>query len=370
MRNIYAQFITGPAKDEPAVLATIVATKGSSPQVPGASALFSSRGLLSGTLGGGVLEASAEDRARESLESGVSSLQTFGLYADISSQEEAICGGEATILFDAHPREHERTFHLLHSSLIRRQPGLLITNIQRADGASVKLNRSWVEKGQIFGEEAEKQDMPHREEIKKAFSRNKPTFISSDQKGRNKSERAPSGPASEKKFIYLEPQFPLSQLVIAGAGHVGQAVAHLGSLLDFETTVIDDRPEFANKERLPDADHIIVGDIADTIRNLPLTDDTYWVIVTRGHSHDSEALKACLQSEAVYIGMIGSDRKIGLMRDKFIEAGWATPSQFDRIHAPIGIDIPSKTVQEIAVSIAAELILVRNRTKPKIEGAA
>lgn len=367
MRNIYTRFLTGPAKDEPTVLATIVATKGSSPQVPGASALFSSQGLLSGTLGGGVLEARAEVRALHSLENGMSSLDTFSLYADISAEEEAICGGEATILFDAHPLEHETTFRFLHKSLIHRLPGVLVTNILRIDQFSVRLNRSWVERGQIFGEEAERQDMPYREEIKEAFSRKKPAFISLNHKKGDKSGFTPSEETSERKFIYLEPHFPLSQLVIAGAGHVGQAVAHLGSLLDFEITVIDDRPEFANKERIPDADHIIVGDIAETIRSLPQSEDTYWVIVTRGHTHDSEALKACIQSDAIYIGMIGSNRKISLMREKFIKAGWTTPSQFDRIHAPIGIDIPSKTVQEIAVSIAAELILVRNRIQPKIK---
>jgi len=102
---------------------------------------------------------------------------------------------------------------------------------------------------------------------------------------------------------------------------------------------------------------------------LPQTADTYWVIVTRGHSHDSEALKSCIQSNVAYIGMIGSARKISLIRDRFIEKGWATSSQFDRVHAPIGIDIQSKTVQEIAVSIAAELVLVRNRIQHKIKEA-
>ncbi len=94
---------------------------------------------------------------------------------------------------------------------------------------------------------------------------------------------------------------------------------------------------------------------------IPISSDTYIVLVTRGHRNDADALKQCIDSEAAYIGMIGSARKIGLMRKQFLQEGWATPDQFDGIYAPIGIDILSKTVQEIAVSIAAQLILVRRQ---------
>ena len=148
-------------------------------------------------------------------------------------------------------------------------------------------------------------------------------------------------------------------VIIIGAGHIGQAVSHLGSLLDFEVTVIDDRLEFANKDRLPEADHVIVDDIGKAVQELTISTDSYIVIVTRGHRDDSDALKQCIDSNAAYIGMIGSSRKIKLMRKMFLQEGWATPTRYDRVHAPIGIDIHSKTVQEIAVSIAAEIILVK-----------
>lgn len=351
MKNIYARLLD-EQKDKRLVLATIVSTKGSSPQVPGVSALFSEKGLLTGTLGGGILEARAEDKAMESLESGKPSLNRFDLYADISSEEEAICGGEATILFDAEPSDHEFIFQKMVQSLQNRKPGILVTDIHRIDDKIQKLSRSWREKAEIFGEEAEKQDLLFREDIKNAFSSGTPVFLS---------ERETAD--GEEKDVYLEPQFPLSHLVIAGAGHVGQAVAHIGHLLDFEITVIDDRPEFANENRLPEADHIIVKDIGKAIDEIPKTVDTYFVIVTRGHSHDADVLKACIGSEVAYIGMIGSGRKIALMREKFIDKGWTTATQFDRIHAPIGIDIQSKTVQEIAVSIAAELAQVRNQVE-------
>ena len=135
----------------------------------------------------------------------------------------------------------------------------------------------------------------------------------------------------------------------------------MANLLDFEVTIVDDRPEYANPQNIPDADHCIVDNIGKAIGDSPISHDTYVVIVTRGHRDDAEALKACLNSGAAYIGMIGSRRKIRLMRDHFISNKWSTPAQFDRVYAPIGIDIKSKTIQEIAVSISAQLIQVRQQ---------
>lgn len=362
MKNIYQRLLDELQKGRSLVLATIVATQGSSPQVPGVSALFSADGLLIGTLGGGVLEARAQEKAIESLEKEESCLTKFSLYADIASTNEAICGGEAYILFDVQTQEHKETFSLLIESLSNRHPGILVNMINRTREDRVKISRSWMEKDQIFGEEAERHDVPLQEEIKEAFEAGKPIFMPFKKETE---EKGAMYEADQERLLYLEPLHPLSHLIIAGAGHVGQAVAQLGSLLDFEVTVIDDRPEFANKDRLPEVDHIIVEDIGQTITNLPKTEDSYYVIVTRGHSHDAEALKACIGSDVAYIGMIGSARKIALMRKNFLDQDWATPSQFDRVHAPIGIDIQSKTVQEIAVSICAELVLIRNKMQEK-----
>ena len=151
-------------------------------------------------------------------------------------------------------------------------------------------------------------------------------------------------------------------VVIVGAGHVGRALAHLGALLDFEVTVIDDRAEYANRGNIPDGDQFIVDDIGPSVQQLAPGKDTYIVIVTRGHNHDAEALKPCIGSEAAYIGMIGSKHKVAVMKKQFIEKGWATVEQWSKIHTPIGISIGSKTVQEIAVSIAAELVQVRTQS--------
>jgi xanthine dehydrogenase accessory factor len=171
-------------------------------------------------------------------------------------------------------------------------------------------------------------------------------------------------PGEEPSSIFfLELLLPPEKLFIAGAGHIGKVVSHLGKMLDFEVTVIDDRSEFANEGNLPDADHIIVRDIGKAMEEIEKNSNTYIVIVTRGHSNDADALKPCLESEARYIGMIGSKAKTAKMHKNFIANKWATEEQWSRIFTPIGLEIGSKTVEEIAVSIAAQLVLVRNSRK-------
>ena len=357
MKNIYVHLLDKLKEQKPLVLATIVDTKGSTPQVPGASALFSSEGLLEGTLGGGLLEADAQRKALKTLKKKASLLSEFRLKADISSEEEAICGGEVKILIDASPEEHRDTFLGLSQSLTKRKPGILATFINRLSEEKVSFFRRWIERKEKFAVDPGEHLSLFKKEIRKAFLEGKPFFL------KIKKEIFPE--KAKERFLFLEPIFPLPQLVIAGAGHVGQAVTHLGSLLNFEVTVIDDRPEFANKEKLPDADHIIVDEIGNAIQNFHISSATYLVIVTRGHKHDGAALRQCISSEASYIGMIGSVRKIKLMRKKFLEEGWATSRQFDRVCAPIGIDIQSKTVEEIAISIAAQLVLVRGQIQEK-----
>lgn len=361
MKNFYVHLSQLLNNRRPLVLATILRTRGSAPQIPGASAIFAPEGLLAGTLGGGILEADAQKKASFAIENAVSLLCFFKLNQDISSPEGAICGGDVQILLDGSPEVHYEAFEKMASSLEKRQSGLLITYADKLDGEIVSVKREWLEHKEEIEKNLSKPFQSYRKEIRASFEEGIPRILPS-QIGEISLEK-------NRSFLFLEPQFPLPELVIVGAGHIGRALAHLGSLLDFEITVIDDRPEYANAVNLPDADHTIVEEAGKAIHDIRKTPDTYIVIVSRGHRHDGEALRSCITSEPAYIGMIGSRRKIALMRQKFLEEGWATSKQFDRIYAPIGLDIDSKTVGEIAVSIAAELVLVRrqkiNRTKGK-----
>ena len=161
-------------------------------------------------------------------------------------------------------------------------------------------------------------------------------------------------------FIFLERILPKPSLIIAGAGHIGQSLVQLGKFLDFKVTVWDDRPEFANQTLIPDADSVLSGSIDSVVDKLHIRDDSYLVIVTRGHKHDAEVLRKFISLDLAYIGIIGSKAKASQMRMTFLDNGWATPDQWDRIFTPIGLDIGAQSVEEIALSIAAQLVKVRN----------
>ncbi len=349
MKNLY-QILAElhPDTDMP-VLATLVSKSGSAPQVPGSSAIFSATGLSGGTLGGGILEAQAAKECEKAMKTGISVFFDFDLNADISVPEGAICGGQAGILIDASPLKHLAEYKKLTNSLRNRTPGILITAFQTIPGDRLNIRRQWhTENDEIS--------------LSPPFDEISPETLAESLRVKKTSlkKSAPGKEPSQSPWhFFLEPVFPYPRLIIAGAGHIGKALTHIASLLDFSITVIDDRPDLGSHRNLPEADEVITGDIGHIMEHLDITPDTFIVIVTRGHVADAEVLKACITKPSAYTGMIGSRRKTGLMRKKFMDEGWATPQQWERIHAPVGLEIGSVTVQEIAVSIAAELVQVR-----------
>jgi xanthine dehydrogenase accessory factor len=161
--------------------------------------------------------------------------------------------------------------------------------------------------------------------------------------------------------VLVEPVIPKPLLVIAGGGHIGQALARQASIVGFDVTILDDRAEFTDPALFPEDTRTICGDIPKKVANLSSGSDTYIVVVTRGHKLDAEALEACIHAPVAYVGMIGSSRKVSLIRRNFIETGLATEEEFNRVFTPIGLDIGAVTVPEIAASITAELIAVRRK---------
>jgi xanthine dehydrogenase accessory factor len=159
--------------------------------------------------------------------------------------------------------------------------------------------------------------------------------------------------------VYIEPIEPAPQLYIVGAGHVGFHLARLAHEVGFRVHVIDDREKFANAERFPTAEEIVVDDIAGWLARTALPPHAYAVIVTRGHTNDLEALRALAPHELRYLGLIGSRAKVARIFDA-LGADQMPAAHLDRVHAPIGLDIGAVTPQEIAVSILAELIAVKH----------
>lgn len=168
-------------------------------------------------------------------------------------------------------------------------------------------------------------------------------------------------PAGQVK-LFVEVQHRPPQLIIVGAGHVAQPLAQLGKLCDFTVTVLDDRPQFANRQRFPQADEVLALPLRETMRRWAaegrLDLDTYIVLVTRGHQHDIDCLLELLDTPLGYIGMIGSQRRVRTVFD-LLSAEMGIPSEkFDRVYAPIGLAIGARTPAEIAICIMAEIINV------------
>lgn len=323
------------------VLATIVRVIGSAPQVAGASALFTKRGLVQGTLGGGALEAWAERRSLTALKKKESGLVQLDLGGDLDSADEAVCGGTVSVLLDAAPEKHQAVFRRMEAALAGGKRGVLAVFFHRGAGSDLIISRRWIAE----------------EKIDSATRRSELRLFAPEIKGVLDRPRALA--VKQGVCLYAELCEPRPRLIIAGAGHIGQALCRVAARLDFEVAVVDDRPEYASARRLPDADRIVVGSIAPALSRLSRGRRPFIVIVTRGHSRDAEALRACIRKPAAYIGMIGSRRKIALMRQYFLKNRWATGEEFDRVAAPIGLTIHAQTVEEIAISIAAELVLSR-----------
>ncbi|HHH41016.1 MAG TPA: xanthine dehydrogenase [Chloroflexi bacterium] len=176
-----------------------------------------------------------------------------------------------------------------------------------------------------------------------------------------------AGPRSEsvgvcggEMEVFIEPILPPPQVLILGAGHVGKAVAHLARWLGFRVIVADDRPELCTPEQVPDADELLVGSLGEVVRQVPINAQTYVISVTRSYTLDVETLPYLLETEAAYIGVIGSRRR-WVTATKALQERGVPEEAIRRIHSPIGLAIHAETPEEIAVSIMAEIIQVRNR---------
>lgn len=158
--------------------------------------------------------------------------------------------------------------------------------------------------------------------------------------------------------VMLEVHEPPDTLLIVGGGHIGKAMATIGDLCGFSVVVVDDRPDYASRERFPEADRVIYGDFAEVLREFPIGPNTYIVTVTRGHKQNEMALRQVTESPAVYVGMIGSRRRVAAVLQHLIDDG-LDPEAVARVHTPIGLDIGAETPEEIAVAIMGEVIQAR-----------
>ena len=346
MREIYQKIPELIESAQVGAYCTVVETKGSTPQKPGSKLLILPDLRNIGTLGGGCVEAEARRQAIGLMQDGMPRLLEFQLDSDYGWDDGLICGGQMKIFIDLPKTSAE-------AEMFERLQGLNAAKVPLVCATVVASEKRDVAVGMkmIFANTGEHIGTLGDPALEAAVEKETPNVLTRNTAGLFRE----TGTAS----IFLEPLQPRPTLLIAGAGHVGQALCHSGNWLDFDIAIVDDRADFASAERLPEADEIIIGDIATELRKYPITPLTYVVIVTRGHQHDESALHSVVESDARYIGLIGSRRKIKLIFDDLMEAG-ISQERLQRVYAPIGLDIHSKTVPEIAVSIASQLIQIRN----------
>jgi xanthine dehydrogenase accessory factor len=335
LSQIYRQLLTLIESGRPCALATLVSTSGSSPQNAGAKVLFLPDGRIIGTIGGGCMEAEARRVGLDCLRKQTPKLFQLRLDDDFGWDDGLICGGTVNIFINPYPERSKEAYAAALETAERREKAALCTVVE---GDEALVGTTSLLKASGEGLEA----------LREAAA-------SALEAGREKLVRLEDGRA-----VYVEPILPRPTALIAGAGHIGAALAQILSLCGFEVVVVDDRPSFANTDRLPFADRVVVDDIPRFVREFPVNEDTYVVVVTRGHRHDAHVLRECIHSNAKYIGMIGSKRKIVVIFEEMLREGLASREELLRVHSPMGLALGDREVGEIAVSIAAEIIAVRN----------
>jgi xanthine dehydrogenase accessory factor len=325
------------AAGEDLVLAVIASKAGSAPRGVGARMVVRGNGSIVGTIGGGLIEAQVQRLAAEVFTHRKPVFRKFVLSARDAAQMSMICGGDVEVLIhfvDSSDPSSRALYREAAEALRSRQLAWLITEIP-SDGNAVAqclVKNDGTLEGRL-DRGAPRALMPYP---------GSPGLVS----------------CSEGLFL-VEPLSNEGTAFIFGAGHVSQKLAPLTRMVGFRTVVLDDRSEFANRDRFDSADEIIVPESFEgAIDGLEINDQSYIVIVSRGHVDDKTLLRQALRTNAGYIGMIGSRRKRDQTYEALAKEGFAI-SDFDRVHSPIGVAIKARTPEEIAVSIVAELIMVR-----------
>jgi xanthine dehydrogenase accessory factor len=341
MLSLIQTLLANVAEGRPVAYTALVETRGSTPQKAGATMLVFADGSQVGTLGGGCVEAEVKRRSLELLTSGDPQLLSFQLDHDYGWDDGLICGGRMLMLVDpVRPGDDLSYFEQLEE-LLRTGRGVTETVVidggkaGAAEAARLLFDRD----GAIIAARGVEAPTPQMTEHLRPLAERPRPYIA-------------------EGLSYL-PQLPRCRVIIVGGGHVGCKVAELAAQVDFDVWVIDDRKEYCSRDRFPTAQRLVGGPIEDVIPQLEVDGDTFCIIVTRGHNHDETALFHLVNRPSRYLGMIGSRRKIRLIFDDLRREG-ISDDALARVHAPLGLDIGSQTVPEIAVSIVAELIAHRN----------
>ena len=346
MKRLFREMAELLAKRESFVTATIIGKTGSGPRSDGSRMIVRADRRISGSVGGGRLEAEALQLAAALFHTTRPAVQAFDLTGEDAAGTAMICGGHGEILLDWVDGDDPGNRALCErvvGTLERGESGCLVTAFGTASGDTAPPRAQWfVERdGRVTGS-------PGAD----------PALLASLAAGSGR-DALRVVTRAERTYV-VEPIRHGGTVIVFGAGHVGQKLAPLAESVGFRTIVLDDRAEFASRELFAEPTRLVTLTSFEHWPELEIDEHTCLVIVTRGHLHDRSVLERTLRTNAGYVGMIGSVHKCDLVRRALLEQGF-TRADLERVHAPIGTDIGAETPEEIAVSIVGELIDARAR---------
>jgi xanthine dehydrogenase accessory factor len=351
MKEVIQEAVKLLEEGQPCVLATVVRTKGSTPQKSGAMLLVRADGTGVGTLGGGCVEGDIWFAAREILRNhGGPEFKNYYLNEDIAARDGLVCGG--TMYFYLEPLWEPDDFtdigHQLLNAYEGGEPVALATVVNVPDGANnlgakLLLRVDGATSGTLGEPDLDARAMEIAQRVADLGAIE--SFIT-----------------DQGTEVFVEGFTTPPTLVMVGGGHVGKATADLAHTLGYRVLVVDDRDEFANGERFPNAEQTLVTGYEGWSDHLSLNVNTFIVVATRGHRYDDMALESALKTRARYIGLLGSRRKTLMIYQRLLQQG-NTLERLQQVRAPIGLDIGALTPEELAVSIMSEIIMARRGGK-------
>jgi xanthine dehydrogenase accessory factor len=343
--NIIEEIPSFLTSESSVILCTVISASGSTPAAALSKMLVTNNGdTWHGTVGGGCMEGDVLQKARELLETGRGEIMTFHLTED-DIPHGLICGGTLDVLIEPLSKNDRPVFETLAQRSAKGEDSILTTHLYQDGSVGSKV----ILTGPTFQQDAllsisGLDGMPPEEltgHIQKTHRRNQTVRI-----------RLASGE------LILEPITGQPELIIFGGGHVSRFLSQTACIAGFRVTVVDDRREYANEKRFPEAARTIVAEYENALQDITIRPSNYVVIVTRGHRFDEEVLAQVIRTTTKYVGLIGSKRKV-LAAFKSLFDNGVTREDLGRIRGPMGLEIGAVTAEEIAISVVSEMILVR-----------
>jgi xanthine dehydrogenase accessory factor len=351
--DILQEIISALQSQDHVMLATIISTTGSTPASALSKMLVKDGGKnWSGTVGGGCTEGDILGEAIQLYDSGRAKILTFHLN-ETNIDQGLICGGSLDVLIEPLTKKDIPLVRRVKSIRDDGDDAVLVTLISEDRSVVAKtcvsVKSDW--------------NTGTMEWWNHVGSPNVSTFDSAIVQLEDAARKAHHHNETQRiktktGELILEPVNGTPQLVIFGGGHVSKYISRTASMAGFRVTIIDDRPEYANTERFPEANRTLAIDFSEALLHISVTPSTYIVIVTRGHRSDEEILERVVALPSKYVGMIGSQRKVLTSYEHLMSRG-VSIEQLKRVHAPIGIEIGATTAEEIGVSVVAQLVAER-----------